>query len=182
MRQRTFSRWIPVVQGVAPHQFRLSDELLAAAGPLWSQPDDLRRFVAQVVTGCPDPAEALFAAPVTGVGELLTVAGDDDWGRSLQEAKLWTIRIPTVLVEQAKWARLLERYDCREAALALGRNMRRTPEPPAELVAELRSCSTRTPSTDTWSRLEQVVRLLVAGNWLSAAEVNAALRAADQSR
>lgn len=181
MRQRPLSRWIPVAYCVAPHQFRLSDELRAVAGPFWSDLDRLMRFVAQVAGQSPDAWESVFTARTEGDDLLLTVANTgDDWRRSLLEAMLWTIRIPAVLVEQAKWADLLQQYDCRKTAQALLRLICQTPGPPAALTDMVQSCASLPPSAAAWTSLERAVRHLVAGGWLSADAVHAALKASQR--
>lgn len=182
MRKRTFSRWIPLAYCVAPHQFRLSDELQSVAGPFWNDQDHLLRFVARVVEQTPDSWEPRFASRTEGNDPLFEVADSDDWRRSLREAKLWTLRIPALLVEQAKWADLLEWYDTRKTAHALHRLICRTPGPPAALAEAVQSCCSLPPSAAVWSSLERAVRHLVAGGWLSADEVHAALNASKRHR
>ena len=182
MRQRTFSRWIPLAYCVAPHQFQMSDELQAVAGPFWNDQEHLLRFVARVVEQTPDSWEPLFASRTEGNALLFEVVDSDDWRRSLREAKLWTLRIPALLVEQAKWADLLEWYDTRKTAHALHRLICRTPGPPAALTEAVQSCCSLPPSAAVWSSLEQAVRSLLAGGWLSVDEVHASLSSSKRDR
>jgi hypothetical protein len=162
MRNRISSRWIPLVTAVSPDQFRLSDELMASAGPFRTDQDDLREFVAHVVTTGDVPAQSHFVVvPETAKFALRPLGAE--WCRSIQEAKLWTIRIPTAVVEQAKQARLFHRNDMRKTAIELYRMLRERPEAPAALVEPVRACTAQPPSASMWQELERAVKGLLGG-------------------
>lgn len=177
MRNRTWSRWIPLVKAVPPNRFRFSDELLASAGPFWSDQDDLLEFLAQVVTCSDMPAQSLFVGVSEAIERTFAVKLlGSEWHRSVLEAKLWSIRIPTALVEQAKRERLLQWFDCTKMADELYRLASDRLGAPDTLVDRVRSSSNQPPSISTWDELEKAAMALVGGGWLSPDEIRGAVR------